>query len=352
MHGVDRLTNGSNPGTSARGRGTLLLWLVLGAFLLTLLGPSACMVRSRTPVLGADSTLVYPSRIANDVTASITFGLRDSRAREEEKERDKERQKAISRLKKDREKLLDLRASQEKEQDRRAQAAAKKAKKEAEKAKKSKSSKKSKKSDSDAKKGGSTKKSAASKKSETAKPEETAAKVVAADKNDDGASKSASSKKVDLFRLSPAAIQDSLARIDDRLRVLMVEDSLAQFVRWKARKAQGLPEDERAFDLEDDARVLATVRLENVHARGKRPLTFHMVWLNPAQKRVFKKIYEYTPNDSTRTLTGSFSIPPSRRTPGFYTLQLFLQRELIATKTFELRGSGSEVPEAGSGDAM
>lgn len=340
-----------SPVLSRRGRSLergarVLLALVLAG---TLLAPTACMVRSDRPVLGPDSTLVFPSRLRSDVNASITFALRDSRAREEERQRDKERQREISRLKREREKLLDLAQAQEKERARQAKIAAEKKRKAEEKAKaKTKKSKAGKDKKSSKKKSGDEATGSAKMESgASGKPAEPARPNRASEAR--GGPEKA---KPDLFALTPAAIRDSLAAIDARLRRLAVEDSLAQPVRWKLRKAQGLYEDERAFDLEEDARVLATVRLENIHARGEGPLTFHLVWLNPAERRVFKKIYEYTPNDSTRTLTGSFSIPPSRRSPGFYTLQVFLFRELIAQKSFELRGAGLEVPEGGGGTGM
>lgn len=96
----------------------------------------------------------------------------------------------------------------------------------------------------------------------------------------------------------------------------------------------------------------ATVRLEEVYARGKRPLMLHFVWLNPERKRVFKRMVEYVPNDSTQTLTSSLSITPAKRSAGHYSLQVFLFREQIAEKSFELRGTGIEEQQKDGGDAM
>ena len=92
------------------------------------------------------------------------------------------------------------------------------------------------------------------------------------------------------------------------------------------------------FELEEGARVRASIRIENPYGRGTRPLMFHMVWLNPERKRVFKKMVEWTPNESDRVLTTSLTIPPDRRTTGIYSLQVYLFRELIAEKGMELTG--------------
>jgi hypothetical protein len=60
---------------------------------------------------------------------------------------------------------------------------------------------------------------------------------------------------------------------------------------------------------------------------------------------------EYTPNDSTQSLTSSLSITPTKRSAGHYSLQVFLFREQIAEKSFELTGKGMEENEKGD-DAM
>jgi hypothetical protein len=78
----------------------------------------------------------------------------------------------------------------------------------------------------------------------------------------------------------------------------------------------------------------------------------HFVWLNLERKRVFKRMVEYAPNDSVQTLTSSMSLTPAKRSAGRYSLQVFLFREQIAEKSFELRGKGAEEQERGGGDAM
>ena len=348
---------GLNRGRVARiapGSGLLTI-LLLTILTVTLTGPTGCMVRSDTPVVGPDSTLVYPSKLSSDVNASITFALRDSRAREAERESDRARQREITRLKKNRDKLVEMRAEQEEERAAAARLAEEKARKAEEKkakaakkkaAEKKKSGKKSSSGKDAVKKDGTT---------SDARTDRSEGSTLSESKRTAGKSSEAAKKKSTRRAsrrpsLSFAAISDSLARIDARLTQLEFEDSRAQSSGWRQSKAMGRPEDERAFDLEEDARILATVQLDNVYARGRRPMTLHLIWVNPAQKKVFKKMYEYTPNDSTQKITGSFSIPPSRRSPGFYKLRVYLHRELIAEKAFELRGTGQEVPEESSGD--
>lgn len=293
-----------------RRAGGIAIALSLG---LILVAPG-CMTRSGTPVWGPDSTLVYPSRLASDVNASITFQLRDSAARDAAKKRDRERGREISKLRAEREGLLALEERWTRERaDAEKKAAAKRtAPKKGKKAKKSATDGNRSQGESSKRAGGETNRTS------TPNP----------------------------------AIRDSVAGIDARLALLMAEDSIADAQPWKLRGPNGKPLEERAFDIEEGARVQATVRLENVYARGKRPLWIHFVWLNPERKRVFKRMVEYVPNDSTQTLTTSLSITPTKRSAGPYSLQVFLFREQIAEKAFELRGTGVEEQEKGSGDAM
>lgn len=283
-----------------------------------LLSSSGCMTRSDSPVWGPDSTLVYPSKLAPDVNASITFQLKDSAARDAAKKRDRERGREISRLRREREGLLALEERWARERKERAET---ERKAEAKKA--------------GQKKGKKGKKTASDGETSSADP----AKSVTAGGSKLGAP------------LDPA-VRDSVAAIDARLAALMAEDSTAGVAPWKLKRPDGKPAEERVFDIEEGARVQATIRLENVYARGKRPLMVHFVWLNLERKRVFKRMVEYAPNDSVQTLTSSMSLTPAKRSAGRYSLQVFLFREQIAEKSFELRGKGAEEQEKGGGDAM
>jgi hypothetical protein len=104
----------------------------------------------------------------------------------------------------------------------------------------------------------------------------------------------------------------------------------------------------RTFDIAEGEKVYAFVDLQNVHARGDRPLEFHLVWLKPSGATTFKKRLVYFPSDSSSTLSGSLSI--GKRSPGDYTLRVYLFRELIAEKSFHLRGEGFEQEEESGGE--
>jgi hypothetical protein len=244
--------------------------------------------------------------------------LKDSTARDATKKRDRERGREISRLRRDREGLLALEERWARERKERAETERK----------------------AEAKKAGQKK---GKKGKRTAPDGETPSADPARGTAGSGS------------RLAPPldpAVPDSVAAIDARLAALIAEDSTAGVAPWRLKLPDGRPREERVFDIEEGARVQATVRLENVYARGKRPLMVHFVWLNPELKRVFKRMVEYAPNDSVQTLTSSMSLTPTKRSAGRYSLQVFLFREQIAEKSFQLRGKGAEEQEKGGGDAM
>jgi hypothetical protein len=303
------------------------------------LGSPGCMTRADHPVVGADSTLVYASKLPTDVNATITFQLKDSAARDEAKRRDKERGREISRLQKERDRLLkleDRREKQRKIEEKRKAVAEKKAKK----------IKKGKRGKNRVPAGGET---------QEVTPGGGFQSAVAAGIASDAArtSPDAAAPSPDAAPLpSAAAVRDSLAAVESRLRGLAAEDSLAELAPFKQKRPDGSPIDERAVETEEGARVQANIRLANVYTRGKRPLTFHFVWLNPEKKKIFKRLLEYTPNDSVQVLTSSLTISPTKRAPGFYTLRVFLFRELIAEKILELRGTGREEKEQGGDETM
>lgn len=93
----------------------------------------------------------------------------------------------------------------------------------------------------------------------------------------------------------------------------------------------------RLFTMGEDEKVRALVEIENGRALGEAPLLFHLVWLDPKGKSIYTKRIDQHPGDPTEPLEGSISIPPDKREPGLYTLRVYLFRELIAEKTFEVR---------------
>ena len=306
------------------------LVILAPALLGLVLGSPGCTTRADHPVVGPDSTLVYASKLPTDVNATILFQLKDSAVRDQAKRRDKERAREISRLQKERDRLLRLEERREKQ-------TKLEAKRKAAAEQKAKKTKKGKKGKNHAQKGAET-------------PEVSAG----SDARRDVAAGIASDAPPPATATLPsvASVRDSLAAVESRLRALAAEDSLASIAPWKQKRPDGLPVDERAVETEEGARVQANIRLENVYARGQRPLTFHFVWLNPEKRKIFKRMLAYTPNDSVQVLASSLTISPTKRAPGLYTLQVFLFRELIAEKLIELRGTGHEEKEQGGDETM
>jgi hypothetical protein len=92
----------------------------------------------------------------------------------------------------------------------------------------------------------------------------------------------------------------------------------------------------RAFTLADDAKVRALVRLRGLPEDGGRALMFHVVWLGPGNDEIYTKRVDLVPEGTEGELRSAISIPPHRRDPGIYALRVYLFRELIAEKRFEL----------------
>lgn len=101
----------------------------------------------------------------------------------------------------------------------------------------------------------------------------------------------------------------------------------------------------RTFDMEPGAKVWAFVDLENRFARGDDSLSFHLVWVGPDGRAKYSKRISHAPGDEDTTLKSALSIPPGRRDPGEYRLQVYLFREQIAEKSFTLRGEGMDEEE-------
>ncbi|MFH1679550.1 MAG: hypothetical protein ABIH26_02785 [Candidatus Eisenbacteria bacterium] len=93
----------------------------------------------------------------------------------------------------------------------------------------------------------------------------------------------------------------------------------------------------RVFTTGENERVRARVEIENGSVLGRDPLLFHLVWLDPEGKSIYTKQIDHSLGDPPDLLESAISIPPDKREPGIYTLRVYLFRELIAEKTFEVR---------------
>lgn len=98
----------------------------------------------------------------------------------------------------------------------------------------------------------------------------------------------------------------------------------------------------RVFTTGDDEKVRALVEIGHADAMGARALMFHLVWTGPDDEAFYTKRTDVVPEGSEARIESAISIPPDRREPGIYTLRVYLFRELIAEKTFELRAPGGK----------
>jgi phosphopantetheine adenylyltransferase len=97
------------------------------------------------------------------------------------------------------------------------------------------------------------------------------------------------------------------------------------------------------FTIDKKAKVNAVVHLENRNAFHDSDLMFDIKWIGPGSKSFYKKHIEMSTDDSSSTIKSSISIPPERREPGLYSVQLYLFDELIAEKGFELQAATEKV---------
>jgi hypothetical protein len=91
------------------------------------------------------------------------------------------------------------------------------------------------------------------------------------------------------------------------------------------------------FPVKEDENVYAVIDLENRLKNVDRELMFHLDWLRPDGQSVYRKEIILPAGDSTMTLESSVSSSPESRLPGKYSLRIYLFRELMAEKYFELR---------------
>lgn len=90
------------------------------------------------------------------------------------------------------------------------------------------------------------------------------------------------------------------------------------------------------FNVEKDEMVNALVELDNHFAYDDRELMFHVHWIDSDGNDLFMKRIDLASGDSATTIKSSISISPEKRQPGDYLVRLYLFRELIAEKKFEL----------------
>jgi hypothetical protein len=109
------------------------------------------------------------------------------------------------------------------------------------------------------------------------------------------------------------------------------------FSRHLAQKSIRQSAISTVFPLKEDGNVYAVIELENRLNEKDLDLMFHVDWIDPEGRSFYLKRIDLYAGDSTASLVSSVSVPPDRRLPGKYLLRIYLFRELIAEKYFELR---------------
>jgi hypothetical protein len=105
----------------------------------------------------------------------------------------------------------------------------------------------------------------------------------------------------------------------------------------KVSKKTGKPIDAGTmFTIQDQAKVYSIIVLNNREFHKDKELMFHIDWIDPNGNSLYKKRIDLLPSDSSSTITSSISITPGNRQTGNYILRVYLFRELIAEKKFEL----------------
>ncbi len=88
------------------------------------------------------------------------------------------------------------------------------------------------------------------------------------------------------------------------------------------------------FNVSKKGRLRANIDIGKLY---DRKLIFHIDWIGPNGRSLFKKKIEVLPEDSLSAFESSISISSEKRNPGKYSLRVYYFRELIAEKAFELK---------------
>ena len=90
------------------------------------------------------------------------------------------------------------------------------------------------------------------------------------------------------------------------------------------------------FKLQEQTKLYASMDLENQIKQNGQELMFHIDWLDSVGNSFYKKRIDILLSDSSSRITSSISISPPKRQTGNYNVRVYLFRELIAEKKFQL----------------
>ncbi|MDZ7625682.1 MAG: hypothetical protein U5J96_14715 [Ignavibacteriaceae bacterium] len=101
-----------------------------------------------------------------------------------------------------------------------------------------------------------------------------------------------------------------------------------------SKKTGKLIKPNSVFELKNQSKLYASVDLQE--AENERDLMFHIDWIDAFGKSFYKKRIDISPSDSSSRIISSISITPEKRKTGNYLVRVYLFRELIAEKNFQL----------------
>ena len=90
------------------------------------------------------------------------------------------------------------------------------------------------------------------------------------------------------------------------------------------------------FTIKDKAKVKAVVIIEHPDIKTNQQMKFYFDWIGPDGKSFYKKKIEFLPDDSTSTISSSISISPKKRKPGTYTVRVSFRKKIIVEQKFQL----------------
>jgi hypothetical protein len=90
------------------------------------------------------------------------------------------------------------------------------------------------------------------------------------------------------------------------------------------------------FEIRKRAYVRAQINFKNTIVANNHELRLALEWLGSDSLSFFRKDLTLYPGDSLTDLSSSISIPPDKRSPGDYRLQLWLFDTVVAEKEFRL----------------
>jgi hypothetical protein len=107
------------------------------------------------------------------------------------------------------------------------------------------------------------------------------------------------------------------------------------FYRKKSKKTGKLIGTGISFTNRKNRYVRALIDFDNDKIISTKSV-FHLDWIGPNGKSIFRKQINILPEDSISALESAISISPDKRVTGKYSLKIYYFRELIAEKRFVL----------------